>query len=177
MGNHPTLPGTLTECRIQAHRILKAARAGDESALRRLSVLPTPPRWQLKHALTVVALEAGFPSWPALKAQVEGQGDAPAIATAIDTDRFFEGRGSAYLNRWFRDLATAEESLRDEGGWLFPYRHQFFICEAGFLDARGIASDDPDWALIGHNWVRPADAAAHARLTRRLAAAGLAVQA
>ncbi|MCW2238299.1 hypothetical protein [Azospirillum canadense] len=170
MGNHPTLPGTVTECRIQAHRLLKAARDGDDSALRRLSALPAPERWQLKHALAVIALDAGFPTWPALKAHFEGPDGAPAV----DTERFFDGRGSAYLNRWFRDLATAEESLRADGGWLFPYRHQFFICEAGFLDARGIPSDDPDWALIGHNWARPADAAAHARLTRRLAAAGLA---
>ena len=169
MGNHPILSGTLTECRIQAQKLLKAARAGDESALRRLSALPVPPRWQLKHALTVVALEADSPSWLALKARF----DAPAI----DTERFFEGRGSAYLNRWFRDLETAEESLRAEGGWLFPYRHQYFICEAGFLDARGIPSDDPDWARIGHNWAKPADPAAHARLARRLAAAGLAAKA
>lgn len=168
MGNHPTLPGTLTECRIQAQKLLKAARAGDESALRRLSVLPASPRWQLKHALTVVALEAGFPSWLALKSRFE--------APAIDTERFFEGRGSAYLNRWFRDLETAEESLRAEGGWLFPYRHQYFICEAGFLDARGIPSDDPDWARIGHNWAKPADPAAHARLARRLATASLAAK-
>ena len=62
--------------------------------------------------------------------------------------------------------------MEAEGGYLFPFRHQFFICEYGFLEAREIDLSDPDWERIGRDWVRPTDVEARDRLERRLIALG-----
>ena len=66
----------------------------------------------------------------------------------------------------------ARASLEAEGGYLFPFRHQFFICGAGFLEARGIDPSHPDWERIGRDWVRPRDEPARDRLERMLVALG-----
>jgi hypothetical protein len=76
------------------------------------------------------------------------------------------------LNRWFARYVEARASLEAEGGYLFPYRHQFFICEQGFLAALGIDPGDPDWGRIGRDWVRPLDETARSRLERTLIALG-----
>jgi hypothetical protein len=52
---------------------------------------------------------------------------------------------------------------------LFPYGpRQFVVCESGFVRALGVDPADPDWERIGHDWVRPKDPAARARLEVRL---------
>jgi hypothetical protein len=80
--------------------------------------------------------------------------------------------GAAYLNRWFARYDEARASLEAEGGYLFPFRSQFFVCEPGFLEARGIDPTHPDWERIGRDWVRPRDEAARDRLERNLVAIG-----
>jgi methyltransferase (TIGR00027 family) len=93
MPSAPSVPAALAESRPsqpprvnlenqrkRARSLLKAARAGDTRALRRLAALPakrsaagTPdrPRWSLHHAQLVIARELGFKSWAQLKAHVE----------------------------------------------------------------------------------------------------------
>lgn len=174
----------LTEARIQASILHKQLRSPERDVataaaqrLRRLASLArytsgqlvaTPELVRRAHALTVVALERGFPSWTAfLHARAERdveRGRAPA-GPRVDTDRFFHRPMSAFWNRWFATYAEARASLEREGGFLFPYRHQFFVCEAGFVAALGADPSDPDWARIGHDWVEPADADAYRRLT------------
>jgi hypothetical protein len=121
-------------------------------------------RVQRKHALAVVAKEAGFRDWAELKAAMSGEREP-----AFDTMRLFPPRSAAFLNLWFRTYEEASVVLR-KTPWrfLFPYKHQFFVCEPGFLEARGIDPKDPDWERIGHDWVRPRNAAAHARLSAML---------
>jgi hypothetical protein len=115
----------------------------------------------------VVAAELGYPTWTACKRRLE----TPAHQR-VDTERFFAAQGCGFLNRWFARYDEARASLEAQGGYLFPYRHQFFICEWGFVDALGIDPADPDWERMGRDWVRPRDEAARDRLERKLIALG-----
>lgn len=71
----PPLRLNLENQRKQARSLLKAARAGDARALRRLTA-PQPQRkagtrWSLHHAQRAIARELGFASWTKLKAHIE----------------------------------------------------------------------------------------------------------
>jgi hypothetical protein len=75
------------------------------------------------------------------------------------------------LNRWFTTYESARASRDAEGGYLLPYRNQFFVTLAEGVRELGLDPDDPDWARIGWDWVRPADAPAWARLAAKRALA------
>ncbi len=169
----------LSKLRARARLLLRQLRSDDPArstaAAARFGRLATlaacasdPPRLaqraRLKHALTVIALEHGQPSWPALKAALDR---APAEAVVW----YPRGMG-AFLNRWFARYEDARWSLEAEGGYLFPYRDQFFVCEARALEVLGLDADDPDWARIDRDCARPGDVEAYARLRQRRAAHG-----
>lgn len=73
-------------------------------------------------------------------------------------------RMDAILNRWFTTYEAARASLQSEGGYLFPYGDQYFVTLREGVRELGLDPDDPDWARIGWDWVRPADAEAWQRL-------------
>lgn len=73
----------------------------------------------------------------------------------------------AFLNRWFTVYEEARTALEAEGGYLLPYRGQFFVTVAGAIEELGLDPHDPDWRRIGWDWVRPADAEAWQRLRLR----------
>jgi hypothetical protein len=70
----------------------------------------------------------------------------------------------AVVSRWFSTYDEARESRHAEGGYLLPYRRQFFVTSREGIRELGLDPDDPDWALIGWDWVRPRDTAAWQRL-------------
>lgn len=72
-----------------------------------------------------------------------------------------------FLNRWFSSYEEARESLKREGGFLLPYRHQFFVCEAEAIRAMGLEPDDPDWERIGWDCAQPVDKQAYQRLSEK----------
>lgn len=72
----------------------------------------------------------------------------------------------AFVNRWFRTYEEARTSLESEGGYLFPYKKQFFITEKEAIRELGMDPDDPDWELIGKDWVRPLKLDAWERLKK-----------
>lgn len=81
---------------------------------------------------------------------------------------FWYARGmDAFLNRWFARYEDARASLESEGGYLLPFRRQFFVCGADAVRLLGLDPDDPDWARVGWDCVRPADEAACERLRQR----------
>ena len=81
----PTLPDrpSLEQLKKQAKSLLRSAQAGDAAALRRFAVLPAfarlsgqgrqPAEVALHDAQSVVAREHGFPSWQALREEVEAR--------------------------------------------------------------------------------------------------------
>ena len=73
-------------------------------------------------------------------------------------------RMDAVVNRWFTTYEDAVESLKAEGGFLFPYRDHFFVTEVAGVIELGLDPGDPDWERIGRDWVRPQDREAWSRL-------------
>lgn len=157
---------SLPRLRAAARLLLKKLRAGDRVAAARFArlqsfaalsvdeLLQTPERVRLKHALTLLAVERGSPSWTALKRAREG--------TAVV--EMYEPRLAAYLNLWFASYDEAKAVQQREGGYLLPYRQYCFLTSKEGVRELGLDPDDPDWARIGFDWVQPADSAAHARL-------------
>ena len=143
-----------------AARLLKAARAGDAQALGRFARLDHPPtELQLKHALAVIAQEAGFDSWTSLKQTSEG----------LDFSEFFTAPGlKDSINHWFSTYDEAKAHQAAHGGILLPYRHQCFVTSDAILARLGFEADDPDWADMGYDWVKPALPSAHAAVKARL---------
>lgn len=120
-----------------------------------------------KHILQALALEQGFTSWSDLRVAHE-----LAARPVLDGERFLRG-AAGFFNRWFAGYTAARASLRAYGGYLLPYRHQFFVCEAGLIAGNGLDPDDADWRRIGYDWVVPSDPRAKLRLAGALATRGL----
>jgi methyltransferase (TIGR00027 family) len=108
----PPLRLNLENQRKRARSLLKAARAGDPVALRRLALLhrgPAPrnrrgdaceaarPRWSLHHAQLVIARELGFTTWAKLKAHIEADNVALTSALVAAADRALEAELDAPL--------------------------------------------------------------------------------
>ncbi len=143
-----------------AARLLKAARAQDATATARFAVLDNPPADpQLKHALTVIAREAGFAGWAEMKHSAGG----------LDFSEFFTRPGIGdTLNAWFPTWAEAKAHQAAAGGVILPYRHQVFVTSTAVLERLGFEAGHPDWRDIGYDFVRPASAVAHARIVAAL---------
>jgi hypothetical protein len=88
-------------------------------------------------------------------------------ASPDDTVEMYVPRMDAILNRWFTSYEAARASLDAEGGYLLPYRKQFFITSPEGVRELGLDPEDPDWERIGWDWVRPADADARRRLCEK----------
>jgi hypothetical protein len=184
---HAVTPPSLRECKVRASILLKDLESPEPSratrAAERLRALPAFARLspgellarrdsvRRKHALAVIAHEHGHASWAELKQALGESEDAPP---RLDTEAFFARNRGAFLNRWFSSYEEALASLRAMGGYLFPFREQFFITDASFLAALGVDPSDADWARMGFNWVEPLDPAARDRLEQKLIALGYA---
>ncbi len=161
----------IEEYRIRASRLLKALRGADQAAAKRaeerLRQLPQlaavgTADIRRKHALTVIAREAGFAGWAELKAAIEERGE-------FDPARLLNRPTGGFINLWYRTYEEARPMLHGETRrYLFPYRSQFFVCEAGLIGTAGVDANDPDWDRMGRDWVKPRDEAARGRLARKL---------
>ena len=146
----------LDEAKIQAQILLKQATVSDQiishlAAQRFLPVLQKqnlsllPHEFQLKHALAVIAHEHGFENWTNLKNYF-----------TTTSKSIFTPQGG-FFNQWFSKYAEAKQMLSQSGGYLLPYKNQFFICEAGFIEYVGLNAQASEWQKIGYNWVEPQD--------------------
>jgi len=157
---HPSF--SINECKVLASLLLKGLRSADPDtalkAAKRFNRLPELNDMSLekiltievkrKHALAVIALEKGFPSWADLKCQLP----------------FIKG---GFLNHWFANYAAAKAKQQADGGYLLPYQHQFFVCDQNYMVNLGFEISDPDWKKIGCDWARPANQEAWKRLYRK----------
>jgi len=88
--------------------------------------------------------------------------------TDIDRSKlWYHPNLDVFLNRWFADYEQARASLESEGGFLFPYRHHYFVCQPDVVAALGLDPEDADWEAIGRDCVRPKDQAAFQRLSEK----------
>lgn len=154
-------------------RILhRDAQRGEPAALARLRALPElsagilePEALQRRHALSAIAASLGFSSWKHAKGVLEGASVEDA-GKLLYPDAF----GGALWNVWFSTHEEASEVRRQTSGYLLPYRRQFFVCEAAFIEQLGLDPSDPDWDRIDRDWARPQDRAAWSRLVGKLVA-------
>ena len=151
---------SIDQYKRDAAKLLKAVRADDAIARDRFHRLENAPAGlQLKHALTVIAHEAGFPSWMALKSAAE----------EVDFSEIFAAPGlKDSINHWFRNYAEAKAHQAVNGGVLLPYRTQAFVTSLEILPRLGYEKDDPDWSDIGYDFIHPASTEALARIKARL---------
>lgn len=160
--NKPHKSFSVNECKIQASILLKSLRSCDvaisQKAAKRIQRLPEFKACSLeeiihhpikhKHALAVVAIEKGFASWADLKCQLP----------------FIRG---GFLNHWFASYADAKSYLDAHGGFLLPFKNQFFICDANYINHLGFNAEDADWQLIKYDWAHPANKSAWQRLYKK----------
>jgi len=66
-------------------------------------------------------------------------------------------RMDAFLNQWFTSYDEARAVREAEGGYLLPYKTQFFVTVAAAIVELGLDPLDPDWERTGWDWVRPLD--------------------
>jgi len=69
-----------------------------------------------------------------------------------------------FLSHWFPRYEDARAFMAAEGGFLFPFEHQFFAASSEAVRALGLDPADADWPRIGFDWIQPADPKAWARL-------------
>ena len=164
----------LDEMKRRARALHKAARADDPEAWRRLRRLPElrkaapdPSGVQRRHALAAVARELGFEGWS----------HAVAVLKGAETERFgalmYPPHCSAHWNIWSASYEEARSIHEAHGGYLLPYAHHFVIVDRHFLETLGVSAEDPDWARIGADFVRPACPEARHRLVERVVQARL----
>ncbi|MBX3710055.1 MAG: hypothetical protein KIT56_06915 [Gammaproteobacteria bacterium] len=160
--NKPHKSFSVDECKIQASILLKSLHSKNLAlslqAAKRFQRLTEFKNLTLeeiiqsdikrKHALLVIAIEKGFPSWANLKCQLP----------------FIRG---GFLNHWFVNYAEAQTYQQLNGGFLLPFKNQFFICDADYINDLGFDSNDHDWRLIGFDWVEPKNKLAWQRLYQK----------
>jgi hypothetical protein len=78
----------------------------------------------------------------------------------------------AVLNAWFTRYEEARASLEAGGGYLLPYKGQFFVTQSEGIRELGLDPDDSDWARIGWDWIHPKDPEALNRLREKWEQAG-----
>lgn len=164
MNNSDIQKISIEEFKIQASILLKKLNshyAADAKKLFKLlpefknSDLQTmQSQAQRKHALKIIALQNDFESWRDLKMNCE-----QAVANT-----FVKAYIGGHLNKWFTNYNDAKSELKTSGGFLLPYKLQFFICDADYLSMLGLNAKDPDWILIEFDWVKPANIKAWQRL-------------
>jgi hypothetical protein len=178
-------PKTVEECKVQAKILLKQLRSANQTqSLSAAARFQLSPQWaqksaleivaqsenvKLKHALQVIARENRCETWEALKTRLEKLEALRGNRQATD---LYPRRCWGYLCEWYADYETARRHREEVGGYLFPYRSQFFLATRGYVETLGLDPDDADWTRIGWDWARPADQAAWARLNQQLPGGG-----
>lgn len=166
----------VSELKARARILHRQARDGDPEAIRRVRTLPElrkldpeqlSAELQRKHGLAVVARELGFDGWQHAIAMLTGQGGDDHGTVLYPRECW------GHWNIWSASYEEARGIREEHGGYLLPYKHQFFIVEGNFIDTIGLDPEDEDWARIGRDWVRPADPEARTRLYVKLIQARL----
>lgn len=138
---------------LQSLRVLHEFQEADDAAIAE-SV-------QRRHCLTVSALRLGFRSWTHALEVLDGECDD--FGTLL-----YPASCSGHWNIWSAHYDEARGIREAHGGYLLAYRRQFLIVDRDYIDSLSLDPDDPDWAAIGRDWVRPRDRGARARLYEKL---------
>ncbi len=147
-----------------AEILLKHAKYGDPDSVNRFHILDpyrgispadhsAVEELQLKTALHVIAAENSYASWNELKAALDTAAERSPFAEP--SDHFYPKGFTTYWNIWFAKYSQAKKVLTDGGGYLLPYKNQYFIVEEHFIDSIGLHHTLPEWRSIGNDWIHP----------------------
>ena len=172
---------------LEERGLLRREEDAADTRAWRLSVTPAGRELAERGLALVEASDAAFfaplgDRLPSFVRALRGLAQAPPIAAAAATspatpprprpagpgDLFAPATRGSQLNHWFADHAAAARHHERSGGWLFPWRHQFFVGDDEALVALGLSPDDADLALTGRDLARPRDPAAFERLASRI---------
>jgi hypothetical protein len=157
--------------RAQARILHRTVKTGDRVAIHRVRTIDElcgldddalTQRIRRRHCLATVAREAGFDGWPHL-VDVIGGATSGDFGTSL-----YPAGADAHWNIWSASYNEAREIRRQHGGYLLAYRRHFFIVDRYFVETLRLDPDDPDWELMGRDWVRPRLAAARERMYEKL---------
>ncbi len=166
--------GELSVARAAAQKFLQLAEFADLSAN---ELLQKQNRVQHKHALAVIALESKAQTWTELKQQTERKSRLNELRSKFaksEADQYtvFQPNRNrkfmGFINDWYADYDSARAHLDKAGGFLLPYKTQYFIVQAAYIEALGLDPNDPDWQKINFDWIKPADADAFVRLSQKV---------
>lgn len=159
--NKPIKSFSVDECKVKASILLKSIHSDNQAISQRAAkrfqrllefknltqdeIITGVKR---KHALAVIAIEKGFKSWTDLKCQLP----------------FIRG---GFLNHWFANYTEAKLYQQTNGGFLLPFKNQFFVCDADYINHLGFNPEDQDWKSIGFDWSNPANRNAWQRLYKK----------
>jgi hypothetical protein len=150
----------IKELKIQAKRLLKSIKAGDEVSTkiqRHLKILNIESigEIKLKHCHFFIAKKFNFDSWQ--QAQQVLSGNEVSNATINMGTIFHSSRCDALINLWFATYAEAETALAFDGNnrWLIPYKQQYIVVNREYLKMIGIDdSYEEQWGNINHDLVK-----------------------
>ena len=115
-----------------------------------------------RHCLAVIARELGFQGWPHAVGVLRGT-DSTDFGTLL-----YPKGAEVHWNIWSASYAEARAIREQHGGYLLAYRRHFFIVDRHFIETLGLQPDDPDWELIGRDWIKPRHPDARERLYGKL---------
>lgn len=165
------MAGVLSDLKAQARILHRQLSKGEPRAVARSRQLqelkghPVPKLTESvrrRHCLTIVARELGFQGWPHAVAVLSGR-DMVDAGTLL-----YPNGANAHWNVWSASYDEAESIRREHGGYLLAYGRHFFIVDRHFITTIGLDPDDPDWELIGRDWVKPHLPEARERLYAKL---------
>jgi len=164
----------IQEIKVRAEILQKRVEQGDAQALKRLSVLPelrkaTPEALQefvatiqRKHCLAVISRELGFANYQHAQRVFAGEENENDFGTMLYPSR------CGALNHWYANYQEARDLRTQINGYLLAYKRHFFIVDHFFIELLGLDPQDPDWEVIGRDWVKPRDLEARRRLYGKL---------
>jgi hypothetical protein len=166
------MAGVIADLKARARILHRQVGQRESHAVARMRQLPefrdhdpsSLPASSIKrrHCLAVVARELGFQGWPHAVRVLRGT-DSSDFGTLLYPDG-----ADAHWNIWSASYAEAKAIRRQHGGYLLAYRRHFFIVDRYFIETLGLQPEDPDWELIGRDWVQPRQADARERLYGKL---------
>lgn len=130
----------LDELKTRARLRLNAARRGAAGS----------SEIRLRHCLNQVARDVGFAHWEHARAVLGG------LATGEeDMGTFWHApRTGILLNLWLARYEEARAALEaDPRAYLLPYRRQFMVVQADFIQELGVDANHPAWAETAHDLV------------------------
>ncbi|WP_411991091.1 hypothetical protein [Agarivorans sp. DSG3-1] len=152
----------IEELKIRSKILLKQRHTAD-SPLPALAKGKSP---QLKHALLYVARQAGFNDWQHAQAVLSCEHSEPKQQ---DSGKFWYSNACmALLNHWCASYQEALALQTKRGGVILPYKSQFVVADGVYLQALGLAANDPLWESLNHDWCQGSQAVRQELAYKRL---------